>query len=289
MTDYVIRQASPDEFATAIDWAAAEGWNPGLDDLAAFHAADPAGFLMGFEGEEAISSLSVVRYGPTFGFLGFYIVRPDRRGTGKGWALWQAGMAHLGDRTIGLDGVVEQQANYAKSGFKLAGRNIRHAGPPRGVGATPLSDAITIRPPGEADRPALVRYDATHFPCERAGFIGDWVLPGGGGTQRRSLLAAGPEGIQGMGTIRACRDGFKIGPLFADDPDIAGALFDALIADLPADAQVALDTPEDNAQATGLARRAGLAPVFETARMYRGADPGLPIQRIFGVTTFELG
>lgn len=33
----------------------------------------------------------------------------------------------------------------------------------------------------------------------------------------------------------------------------------------------------------------GLAPVFETARMYRGAMPRLPLERIFGITSFELG
>jgi len=29
--------------------------------------------------------------------------------------------------------------------------------------------------------------------------------------------------------------------------------------------------------------------VFETARMYKGPAPQLPVERIFGVTTFELG
>jgi hypothetical protein len=32
-----------------------------------------------------------------------------------------------------------------------------------------------------------------------------------------------------------------------------------------------------------------MAPVFETARMYRGAAPELPLGNIFGITTFELG
>jgi len=33
----------------------------------------------------------------------------------------------------------------------------------------------------------------------------------------------------------------------------------------------------------------GLAPVFETARMYTSAIPPLRLERVFGVTTFELG
>jgi hypothetical protein len=38
-----------------------------------------------------------------------------------------------------------------------------------------------------------------------------------------------------------------------------------------------------------LAQALGLAPVLETARMYTGAIPPLRLERIFGVTTFELG
>ena len=33
----------------------------------------------------------------------------------------------------------------------------------------------------------------------------------------------------------------------------------------------------------------GLAPVFETARMYTGPIRPVRLERVFGVTTFELG
>jgi hypothetical protein len=38
--------------------------------------------------------------------------------------MWNAAIAHAGPRVIGLDGVVAQQQNYARSGFKLAYANI---------------------------------------------------------------------------------------------------------------------------------------------------------------------
>jgi hypothetical protein len=38
-----------------------------------------------------------------------------------------------------------------------------------------------------------------------------------------------------------------------------------------------------------LSRALRLTQRFETARMYKGPAPSLPLERIFGVTTFELG
>lgn len=286
MTEIVIRPANEEEFSNAIEWAAGEGWNPGLDDLGAFFAADPDGFLMGFVEDEPVSSISVVRYGEDFGFLGFYIVRPDYRGTGAGMAIWKAGMHYLAGRTVGLDGVVAQQDNYRKSGFVLAGRNIRHTGMPRRTVAPDID--CEIRPVRSSDIEALTAYDRLHFPADRNAFVADWTLPTNA-VRRESRVAVKDGDVVGYGTIRDCRSGFKIGPLFAEGPDIAEALFVALVNTAPADAEVSLDTPEDNEAAVALAVRAGLTPVFETARMYRGADPLLPVHRIFGVTTFELG
>lgn len=286
MNGLEIRPASIEEFATAVEWASQEGWNPGLDDLAVFHAVDPDGFLMGFVGGEPVSSISVVRYGDDFGFLGFYIVRSDHRGRGAGMATWDAGMAHLGERVIGLDGVVAQQDNYRKSGFELAGRNIRHTGLPN---REPVPETVyEIRPVEAGDMAVLADYDRAHFPADRSGFVRDWTLPGEG-VWRQSLLATAGGAIFGYGTIRACRTGFKIGPLFADAPDVAGAIFAGLVATVPEDSEVSLDTPEDNGPAIEIALQAGLEPAFETARMYRGMAPYLPLDRIFGITTFELG
>ena len=38
------------DLVTAIGWAAAEGWNPGLADAGPFRAEDGRGFLMGWLG-----------------------------------------------------------------------------------------------------------------------------------------------------------------------------------------------------------------------------------------------
>ena len=126
--NYNIRPATRKELDVAIEWASKEGWNPGLNDADAFYASDPRGYLIGFLDKEPIASLSAVSYGPNFGFLGFYIVKPEHRGKGYGWKLWQKAMQYLNTQNIGLDGVIAQQENYKKSGFTLAYSNIRYEG-----------------------------------------------------------------------------------------------------------------------------------------------------------------
>ena len=126
--DFIVRTMSADEVAMSVEWAAAEGWNPGLHDPPCFREADPAGFFVGVWRNEPVACLAAVAYDERFGFIGLYIVKPEFRGRGFGMRIWQHGMRYLGDRNIGLDGVVAQQANYRKSGFRLAYRNIRYQG-----------------------------------------------------------------------------------------------------------------------------------------------------------------
>ncbi|NDW03419.1 GNAT family N-acetyltransferase [Jiella sp. 40Bstr34] len=270
------------EVALAVEWAAGEGWNPGLCDAEAFRAADPDGFLMAFLDGEPAASISVVAFGDTHGFLGFYIVRPELRGRGIGRALWQAGMARLAGRSVGLDGVVDQQANYAKSGFVFQHRNVRYEGPVPRVIAAPDD----TRPVTQGDFERIVGYDAARFGTPRPVFLTAWLSTPG----HVARLVERPDGAPaGYGVIRPCRVGFKIGPLFAASPEIAASLFDALVRTAPSGETVVLDVPESNAAAVGLARSRGLLPVFETARMVTGMPPSLPLDEIFGITSFELG
>ena len=90
------------------------------------------------------------------------------------------------------------------------------------------------------------------------------------------------------GVIRPCRTGYKIGPLVAQRRADAEAIVSALLS-VAGESEVFLDVPAINPEAVALAESLGLKPVFETARMYTG--PILPqrIDRVFGVTTFELG
>lgn len=279
-----LRAMTRAELDTLVDWAAQEGWNPGLDDATVFWDTDPEGFVAAELDGVLIGGGSIVAYGRGFGFMGFFIVRPEHRSRGLGRRLW----LHRRDRllarlqpqaTLGMDGVFTMQAFYARGGFAFSHRDLRFEG--RGVATARAAGLVDVR---ELPFDVLSRYDTQHFAAPRERFLKGWIdLPHGTG------LAAVTEGaLRGYGVMRRCRQGRKLGPLFADDPATAEALFTSLIAMAPGEA-VFLDVPENNPQALALARRHGLKEVFGCARMYHGPPPALPQQRIYGVTTFELG
>lgn len=280
MTTLRIRPMRPADISIAIDWAAAEGWNPGGSDAACFATVDPGGFLIGEIGGEPAATISCVNYDPHFSFLGFYIVRKDLRGRGYGLQIWNAAIEHAGSRAIGLDGVVAQQDNYRKSGFSPAYANIRYGGT-AAAPHRPQGDIIHIASVPIANIEAS---DVTVFPAPRPAFLRSWV--GAPGHIGRALIRNGA--LAAWGVIRPCRTGHKIGPLVANDRAAAQAVLSALLAAIDG-GEVFLDVPGVNPQAVALATDLGLAPVFETARMYTAPVPPLRLERVFGVTTFELG
>ncbi len=279
--NYIIRPMTRPEVDIAVDWAAAEGWNPGLHDADCFYTADPNGFLIGLLGDEPVATLSAVQYGHSFGFIGFYIVKPEYRGQGYGLQIWNAALTRLGGRTIGLDGVVDQQGNYMKSGFTLAYRNVRH----QGTGGRPVPSDSGLVPLSALAFNEICAYDHPFFPDDRVAFLRCWIHQ----PQSTALGIMLNRQLTGYGLLRRCRSGYKIGPLFADTPELAERLYLALQASAPEGAPIFLDTPAVNAAAAELAKRHHMIPAFETARMYLGGNPDLPTDRIFGVTTFELG
>jgi GNAT superfamily N-acetyltransferase len=280
MSDLQIRNLRPEEIAIAVEWAAAEGWNPGLADANCFAIPDAKGFFVGEIDGEPVATVSCVNYDDRFAFLGFYIVRSDFRDKGHGLRIWNAAIAHAGARVIGLDGVVAQQDNYKKSGFQLAYANVRYGGivaPPPG----PPADVVAL------DTIPFARVeadDAMVFPAPRSAFLRAWV--GTSGHVGRALLRDGK--LVAWGVIRPCRTGRKIGPLVADDRAAADAIVQALLASTIG-GEIFVDVPAINREAIALAESLGLKPVFETARMYTGPIAPMRIDRVFGVTSFELG
>lgn len=286
--DLVVRNMTRPEVDDLVAWAAREGWNPGLHDAELFWRTDPEAFVAAEVDGEVIGGGAITSYGGEFGFMGFFIVRPEFRGHGYGDRLWHARRERLLARlrpgaTIGMDGVFAMQPYYAKGGFVFSHRDIRfRAEIPEGYAAPDTDEALV--PLADVSLDELVAYDRACFPAERRDFVTRWI-------SQPDALALGcvRDGrLSGFGVVRRCGEGCKIGPLFADDRGAAETLYTGL-AEHAAGGPLFLDVPENNPAAAELARRHGMAEVFGCARMYLGPAPDIAHERIFGVTTFELG
>ncbi len=274
-----IRAMNLEDLEMVLGWAAAEGWNPGLADAAAFFAADPGGYFLAELEGRPVGAISAVVYDQRFAFAGLYMVRSELRGQGLGRLLAQHAAPRLGGRVIGLDGVAAQQENYRRMGFVMAFNSLRLEG--LGGGADPGGltelDAIPFA--------QVEAYDRACFPAPRPEFLRRWLAYPGG--TALGVLRGGE--LAGYGVLRPCQTGGKIGPLFADDAATAERLYQGLCAQAPVGSPVFLDAPQNNPQAVELARRHGLRPVFECARMYMNGSPAWEASRVYGITTFELG
>lgn len=279
--NYLIRTMTEKEVAFAIEWAATEGWNPGRHDAACYFTADPNGFYIGLLDGEPIATISAIKYGQTFGFVGFYLVKPEYRGQGYGIRIWNAGLNSLEGRIIGLDGVVAQQENYQKSGFTLAYRHIRY----QGYGGGKPCNKPEIVQLSTLSFTTIECYDQQFFPEKRSEFLKMWIHQ----PDCHALGIMQNGRLSGYGVIRPCRYGYKIGPLYAESSELAEALFQTLRSRVDPSASVFLDVPEANPSAVKLAERHRMRVVFETARMYAGKQPAIPVDRVFGVTSFEVG
>jgi GNAT superfamily N-acetyltransferase len=269
------------EVDLAIDWAEAEGWNPGVHDAECFYAADPNGFLIGLVDNEPAAMVSAVAYGDSYGFMGFYIVKQQARNLGYGTQLVDAGLQYLANRCIGADSVRPDLVSRHRPEFKSAYTNYRF----RWIKNEQLSVNPEVAEISDAPFPMVLAYDSEVFGYSREIFLKTWISRPGS----TALCFVKDRKLAAYGVIRPCRQGFKIGPLFADNAELARTLFDALTSGVQMGEQVFLDAPERNRDAVLLAESFGMTEVFRTARMYAGREPAVPLQKWFGVTSFELG
>ena len=277
-TKFELKTMSPEELTFALDWANNEGWNPGIYDNECYYHTDTKGFLMGEYMGRPIGCIAAIRYSDTYGFIGLFFVEEDFRKQWLGLYLARTALNYLGKRNIGLDGLPDRIETYKRIGFKPAYKIYRYECIGEGNVTSGITDLKDI------NFEELVKYDTKMFSTPRPEFLKAWINQ----PESSSLCILKNDKIKGYGVIRKCREGFKIGPLFADNEEIAEKLFVALSSSVPNE-QIYMDVPEKNKAAINLALRHKMRIGIETIRMYSIKEPAFPVQNVYGFTSFELG
>jgi hypothetical protein len=281
MAEYIIRKMQQAEVPIAMEWARQEGWNPGLEDAKCFYQADPHGFFIGLLDNQPIAVGSAVIYGESYAFCGLYIVKKEFRKKGYGIKLTEERLKYVGSRVTGIDGVLDNVSKYERIGYVASHKQVRYelAGK---LSSSIHSQIVEIQ---KIPFNKIEAYDRTFFPSDRRSFLACWTKQ----TNGHALAYIQGNDLQGYGNIRKCVHGYKIGPLFANNPEIAQQLFEALCSRAD-EGPIYLDIPETNQKAQELVNYYKMTPKFEVIRMYRNGFPKINFAGgIFGVTTFELG
>lgn len=279
--DYTISNMSFDDLESIVIWAEQAGWNPGLYDAKCFFNTDPKGFFIGKLHGQPIAAGSAVVYDDNFAFCGFYIVQNEFRNQGYGLALTKQLLEYVGSRNVGIDGVIAMVDKYKNLGYEIAHHNIRYMG----QGPIPINSQIDIRPLSSISFKEICAYDRLHFPAAREKFLRCWLnqIPSSG------YAVVQNSQLVGYGCIRPSAEGFRIGPLFANNQDIADALFTNLVQHAGS-SLFFMDSPaEVNSDARALAKHYHLEETFESARMYLKYEPDIAIKQVYGITSLELG
>lgn len=275
-----IRTMKQHELAIAINWAKSEGWDPGIHDAELFYKADPNGFFVGEINDQIVAVGSAVNYDSHFAFCGLYIVAPEHRGKGYGLALTKHRLNYCGERNIGIDGVLENVEIYKNIGYVPYYKNYRYQSEIKQT--SPLNS--NIQEIAKDLQPQVLNYDKQCFPANRDKFLTAWINQ----NDAKSFCYMLNNEVKGFIVRRKCYEGHKIGPLFADNYQIAAHLLNAIQTDIKNET-IILDVPGNNPDAISLAESLNMEVVFSTARMYQKGLPDINNDKVFGITTFELG
>lgn len=284
ISNIVFQKLTFQQMKELMNWAEKEGWNPGLDDASIFWLTDPEGFYGIFQNNEMIGGGALVSFDGKFGSMGLFIVKPAYRGGGFGNYLWYKRRDTLLARlnpgaAIGMDGVVPMQAFYKKGGFEIAFKDIRY----ERVGASFEVDS-RVEVFHEDDLQDIKAYDVACMGYERDLFLEPWIRQETG----KTFVFRDKNICKGYAVIRKSVSGFRIGPLFADHLDAAESLYKACL-NFAQGQQVYIDIPYSHQNAVELLEKYDAKPIFECARMYYGTPPTLALEKIYGLTSLELG
>ncbi|MFD0635408.1 GNAT family N-acetyltransferase [Catenulispora yoronensis] len=220
-----VQQAGPDAWQIVEKWAAQAGHNPGTGDFHHVWNLDSDGCFIGMLGDQPVSAISVINYNNGYTHLGSHLTAIKDPGAGIRLDTMRVAIQHAGDHTIGVDATTQDFNFYQLAGFIPAWRTIRFTGP---VPAEPPMHDHSCTNITIPDMREMAILDAECVLDTMAGRY-QFALAIATAPDRHTLVATDRTArLRGYGVLRPAHHGYRIGPLYAQDPRAATALFDAL-------------------------------------------------------------
>lgn len=187
-----------------------------------FILTSPTGAILGM--------LTASMYSNGTAFLGFFVLDPSIRGQGLGGALFGKCLDYVlaqGIKTVGLDAVQDQVGTYGRRGFKDCGQKVvMYERQPTISDSAQVAEEVTDIKQASVSALAEMDYQHTGFRrdalwkilLEQADLEG-WAIEKNG--ELKAMIVA-----------RKTTDGWKIGPLYAEEPEHAQSLLQHTIREL---------------------------------------------------------
>ena len=271
-----------------------EGFAPGVGDLGIYQNTDRQGLWVGWLNNNPIGCIAGVRYNEKYGFLGLFIVIEKYRGRGFGLKLWKKAFAHLSDLPcVGLEAAPDRITDYSQWGFSLSSKTTRWQwlGNGKFIEEPFMSSDISnfsFVEGSSIPSNAVEKFDEKRETTPRPHFLSNWLNHPSG----KVIAVIDKAGrCHGFGRIRPCLlqsgEGWRIGPLMADSPKLLKILLKKLIDSHPG--LIIIDAPGLNNSSFSLFKNLGFESVSETFRMYRGYQPPVSMNDVYGLACLELG
>ena len=269
-----------------------EGFAPGVGDLGIYQNTDKQGLWVGWLNDIPIGCIAGVRYNDNYGFLGLFLVIEKFRGNGFGLQLWKKALSHLSDLPcVGLEAAPERISDYSKWGFNVSSKTTRW----QWLGDGKLLDDdfgdldnFSFVEGSSIPQNAVEKFDEKRETTSRPHFLSSWLNHPAG---KVIAVIDQEKRCHGFGRIRPCLlkngEGWRIGPLMADTPNLLKILLKKLVDSHPG--LIIIDAPGLNNYASEVFRELGFQSESETFRMYRGFQPPVSMNDVYGLACLELG
>nr|KAG5692358.1 hypothetical protein BaRGS_033223 [Batillaria attramentaria] len=291
--DYEIRQMRRGDLDGLYALLAENKWNMERDYLECVFDTDPSGLLVVVtEDDHIIVTVSILfqdnngilAHGDHVASSGMNIVKEQYRELGIGRELFKRVMGVMRERNVGGTSLSNRISFYAQFGWTIPSYTLHYnQGPvnPDFINTQPKVDGLKIVPVTEELFEDVLGYDSELHTVPRPKYLHNWVMF----HKAKSFAALKNGKVCGYSVLRPSDVGFKMYPLFADDKNVAHALFCKMASFVPDGQDVIFTQPIENEEATKFVEANKFTNYLSMTRLYNKWNIDVDVKRVFSTSS----